>query len=79
MTWMELLHLLEQQPYKELNKEMRLYSFEDGVCTDYAMVEFVVPTEFCDVAGNMCWQEWLDGGMMMQIRIKPTSSINHPQ
>ena len=84
MTWMDLLHLLEQQPYMELNKEMRLYSVNEDEstneveCIDYAMVEFTFPTEFGDFNGNMFWQEWMDGGLMMQVRIKPTETFRHP-
>ena len=78
MTWMDLLHMLEQQPYMELNKEMRLYSVDDDGCTDYTMVEFIFPTEFTDADGNMLWQEWVEGGMMMQVRINPTSTRKFP-
>ena len=84
MTWMDLLHLLEQQPYMELNKEMRIYSFNEDEstneveCIDYAMVEFTFPTEFGDFNGNMFWQEWMESGLMMQVRIKPTETFRHP-
>lgn len=78
MTWMNLLHLLEQQPYMELNKEMRLYTHdEEGCSTDYRMVEFTFPTEFGDFDGNMYWQEWMEGGMCMQVRIAPTHAYKN--
>ena len=62
MTWMNFLHILEQQPYMELNKEMRIYCVKDGECTDYRIAELTFPTEFGD---------W-GGGLMMQMRIEPT-------
>ena len=85
MTWMDFLHLLEQQPYMELNKEMRIYSVseDEGTneveCTDYTMVEFTFPTEFGDFDGNMFWQEWMESGLVMQVRIKPTTTFRHPK
>ena len=83
MTWMNFLHLLEQQPYMELNKEMRIYcvsedeSTNEVECIDYAMVEFTFPTEFGDFDGNMYWQEWMEGGMCMQVRIAPTHAYKN--
>ena len=74
MTWMDLLHLLEQQPYMELNKEMSLVSVAHGEYIDYEPVEFVFPTEFGDFEGNMRWQDWLEGGLAMQMRIAPVKT-----
>jgi hypothetical protein len=72
---MDLLHLLEQQPYMELNKELRIYSTNDGKCIDYRIAEFAFPTEFGDWDGTMYWQEWMNNGMMMQVRIEPTTTM----
>ena len=79
MTWMDFLHTLEQQPYMELNKDMRIYCVKDGECTDYRIAELAFPTEFGDWDGNMFWQEWMEGGLMMQMRIEPTTVMKLQQ
>ncbi len=73
MTWMDLLHLLEQQPYMELNKELSLFSIKNGERIDYEIAELAFPSEFGDFDGNVYWKEWLDSGMTMQICLKPVT------
>ena len=67
MTWMELLKVLEAQPYKTLQQELRFFTNDEERCVDFGIVEIASPLD-------LTYDDLYEGidEFPLQIRLKPT-------